>query len=272
MRDTSITEMLFHANRVMGLIGFAHPLDQVREDTDGHIFMMFFGEWAYLGPSEAHALVTAERGDWWIVSRDGELDQAARIHFVNRLKDSVCLDEKSSWANLYHDNVRRAQRARSLVQPAFRTKGSDMDHGEEIEIGDYEAVLKASQAPSIPITRIHLYRLKKSKTAWFFFKHEAVLPGLFTYDDDKKQWKSVQICITPDSYTLTYGTPFQSEAISDVCGLVVINQETNDLLNFEIINSHRQLMIRFVGNGHGQIRLHEFNTEIPPREFLISPE
>lgn len=149
--------------------------------SDESVWLDFLGEYAFLGRSLSEALVTAQRGDWWLESRDGKLniDNIKKYQFRTH-EDSPL--EDGTLIHLYHENLRRALRF-SIKQMSQESEPA-RDPGLVLE-----------REPLVE-RKLFFYRLWTQPQFWFWGNRR--LPGLYTFDSYTGKWRPTKIIIKPD--------------------------------------------------------------------------
>lgn len=263
MTAEQVAEILRKANEQMGISRspFLPYLHEVYQDDTGKIWLDFFGEFAFLGNNFDTALLTAIRGDWWLPSRDGLLNDVNLDLFSKRKDQEVREDE--FWANHLHQNRALAQGYVSRSK-RMAPRNSDMDAGEEATPEDFELVKAAEQENPIPVTQLKFYELIKSESRYALLgtKQVEYHPGFYTKSDKPNQWRRLELKVRPDGYGFRLGP---SQSISSVGrgpvwrGEIIIENNEQGLLNFHLYDRKGTLILRLVGEKEGKVQLYEFN-------------
>jgi len=208
----------------------ASTLKHLEITSDESVWLDFLGEYAFLGRSLSEALVTAQKGDWWVESRDGELSSDHLKKYQSRTHENE--SEENSLDYLYHKNLECALR--------FSTKQRSSEPKRII----IESCLPSEQEPLIEGT---LFFYKLSTPSFFRFWGGRKLPGLYTFDSYTCKWRPVKIVIKPDGYMVKYGKPFKQKGKSLLCGELNYEMGSQVLLNFKFWNNDG-MILKFANN------------------------
>ena len=220
----------------------------------------FLHRWAYLGDEESAALLTAQRGDWFVPARDGRLTDVIRDRYNTRHpQEPQTGDEKSRVAAIQLE-IQFQDHLYKPIPPIV-----EYDTGESVTEDEIAAVVRETPLSLIKTKTVLLQQVVPETTA---DQHLSQFPltALFQAKEGKLLTQTVFHLNSDGGWILKEQENFLMPRGTILLPLLelIIEEETRNVLNLKIYDTAGNTLLRLIGDGRGGLILdHLTLTRIP---------